>query len=252
MSGYSDRVRIWTERLVTHLLATSDKRIRTFVLAEKLCQLSSRNIVMVMDDICRNAEHKIPGYQEALAALIDIPAITGIMGYPRMSEIYLLSKEMGYSRVTTLLSNPSPMKKRYSEYDFVEGQVLDHLTLGEKRSLAKGISKDTLDRLIYDSDPHVIRNLLDNPKMTERDVLKVASKRPASSEVLKEVFNHKKWSARYSIKKALVKNPYTPTWIALGLVNFLLVQDLKEISKDRTLHQDVKNAAEELLKKGNN
>lgn len=249
MPDKNDRVRIWTEKLVAEILATTEKKMRTTVLAEKLNRLSPQTVVLVIDEICRNAENKQPRYQEALFSLIDIPAITSILGYPRMSDIYILSKEMGYTRVSTLLSNPPPKKKRYSEFDFVEGQVLDHITLGEKRSLAKGLSKDTLDRLVYDQDPHVIRNLLNNPRITERDVLKIASKRPTSSEILKEVFYNKKWAERYSVKKALARNPFTPTGLALGLVNFLLSQDLREISKDRTLHPDIQNAAKELLDK---
>jgi hypothetical protein len=249
MPDKSERISAWTKRLVSDLIVTERKRIRTVILAEKFSRLEPRIIVQVIDEICRKAEERAPGYQEALFALIDIHAITGLLGYPKMSEIYLSSKEMGCERVTRLLSNPPSKKKRYSEYDFVEGQDLNQITLGEKRSLSKGFKKDTLDRLVYDPDPHVMRNLLNNPRITEIDVLKAASKRPVSEEILIEIFNNKKWSERYSIKRALVKNPYTPTRLALGLVNFMLVQDLKEISRDRTLHQVVKGAAEELLKK---
>lgn len=250
MPDKKDSVRIWTKRLVSDLVTAKEKKIRTTILAERLSSLNAETIVMVIDEICRKAEERAPGYQEALFSLIDIPAITRILGYPKMSEVYLSSKKMGYGRATRLLVNPPPKKMRYSEYDFVEGQVIDHVTLGMKRSLAKGISKDTLDWLVYDPDPHVIKNLLNNPRITERDVLKIASKRPTTGEVLTEVFNNKKWSERYSIKKALVKNPYTPTGLSLGLVHFMLVQDLKEISRDGTIHPEIRKAAEEILKKG--
>lgn len=249
MSDQKERVRAWTERLVHDLAHSKEKKIRTTLFAERLGRLKAETIVLVIDEICRKAEERAPGYQEVLFSLIDIPAITSVLGYPKMSEVYLSSKRMGYERVTRLLSNPPPKKKRYSEYDFVEGQVLEHLTVGEKRSLAKGIKKDTLDRLLYDPDPHVIRNLLNNPRITEMDVIKIASKRPNSGEVLTEVFNNKKWAERYSIKRALVKNPYTPTGLSLGLLHFMLIQDLKEISRDGTIHQVVRNAAEEILKK---
>lgn len=249
MPDKNENVIAWTQRLVSDLLVTERKKIRTISLAERLTRLQPQTIVQVIDEICRKAEERAPGYQEALFALLDIPVITGLLGYPKMSDVYLSSKEMGCERVTRLLSNPPPQKKRYSEYDFVEGQELDHITLGEKRSLAKGSQKNTLDRLIYDPDPHVIRNLLNNPRITERDVLKIASKRPVSEEILTEIFNNKKWSERYSIKRALVKNPYTATRLALGLVNFMFVQDLKEISRDGTLHQIIRRAAEDILKK---
>lgn len=249
MPDKKETVSALTRRLVSDLISTESKKIRTVILAERLNRLEVPLIVQVIEEICRKAEKRTPGYQEVLFALIDIHTVTGVLGYPKMSEIYLSSKEMGCDRVTRLLSNPPPKKKRYSEYDFVEGQEQDKITLGEKRSLAKSFKKDTLDRLLYDPDPHVIRNLLNNPRVTERDVLKVASKRPVSEEILSEIFNNKKWSERYSIKRALVKNPFTPTRLALGLVNFMLVQDLKEISRDGTLHKVIKGAAEGLLKK---
>lgn len=249
MPDQKERVRAWTERLVHDLAHSREKKIRTTLFAERLGRLKAETIVLVIDEICRKAEERAPGYQEVLFSLIDIPAITSVLGYSKMSEVYLSSKRMGYERVTRLLSNPPPKKKRYSEYDFVEGQVLEHLTVGEKRSLAKGIKKDTLDRLLYDPDPHVIRNLLNNPRITEMDVIKIASRRPNSDEVLTEVFNNKKWAERYSIKRALVKNPYTPTGLSLGLLHFMLIQDLKEISRDGTIHQVVRDAAEEILRK---
>ena len=250
MPDKKDMVRIWTEKLVSNLVTTKEKKIRSTILAERLSRLNAQAIVMVIDEICRKAEEKAPRYQEALFSLIDIPAITRIFGYPKMSEVYLSSEEMGYERVTRLLVNHPPKKMRYGKYEFVEGQVLDHITLGMKRSLAKGISKDTLDRLVYDPDPHVIKNLLNNQRITERDVLKITSKRPTTGEVLTEVFNNKKWSERYSIKRSLVKNPYTPTGLSLGLVHFMLTQDLKEISRDGTIHPVIRKAAEEILKKG--
>lgn len=249
MPDKNEKVSALTRRLVSDLIVTESKKIRTVILAERLNRLETPLIVQVIEEICRKAEERAPGYQEVLFALIDIQTITDVLGYPKMSEIYLSSKEMECERVTRILSNPPPKKKRYSEYDFVEGQEQDKITLGEKRGLAKGFKKDTLDRLLYDSDPHVIRNLLNNSRLTERDVLKVASKRPVSEEILTEIFNCKKWSERYNIKRALVKNPFTPTRLALGLVHFMFGQDLKEISRDGSLHQIIRGAAEEILKK---
>lgn len=251
MSEKNKKVSAWTKKLVSDLIVIEKQKTRSVVLAEKIGIFSTQTTVLVINEICRKAEERAPGYQEALFALIDIPAITSVLGYTKMSDIYLTSKAMGMDRVTRLLINPPPKKKRYSEYDFVEGQEVDQITLGMKRSLAKGLSKDTLDRLVYDPDPHVIRNLLNNPRLTERDALKVASRRPTTGMVLMEVFNSRKWIERYSIKRALVKNPFTPTGVALGLVNFMLVQDLKEISRDGTLHAEIRKAAQEILTKGN-
>jgi len=73
--------------------------------------------------------------------------------------------------------------------------------------------------------------------------------RPISQEVLKTIFNNKKWISRYSVKRALIKNPYTPPDISLVLLNFMLIQDLKDISEDKSLHSEVQDTAKELLRK---
>lgn len=145
--------------------------------------------------------------------------------------------------------NPSPKGKKFSKFDFVEGRDVFDVTLGEKRSLAKGRLKDTLDRLLYDEDPTVIRSILSNPRITEMEVLKIASKRPIKPEILKVIFESKKWSSRYVVKRALVLNPCTPTGIALGLVNFMQYADLKRIATNKTLHEEICTSAAELLKR---
>ena len=156
---------------------------------------------------------------------------------------------MGYDSVVRLLMNPPPKGKKFSEYDFVEGQAVHDITLGEKRSLAKGLDKDLLDRIIYDEDPIVIRNILSNPRIIERDVLKIASKRPIKSGILKVISESPKWAARYVVKRALVLNPFTPTGIALGLVNVMQYKDLKLIASSGSLHDEIRNSARDLLKR---
>lgn len=110
MPDQKERVEAWTERLVHDLAHSKEKKIRTTLFAERLGRLKARTIVLVIDEICRKAEERAPGYQEVLFSLIDIPTITSVLGYPKMSEVYLSSKRMGYERVTRLLSNPPPKK----------------------------------------------------------------------------------------------------------------------------------------------
>ena len=62
------------------------------------------------------------------------------------------------------------------------------LTLGERRTLARSADRNVLTRLLTDPDPGVISILLGNPKVLERDVLRIASGQPNLAEVLSEVF----------------------------------------------------------------
>jgi hypothetical protein len=239
-----------TEKLVSDIYGLKEKASRTVVLSERLRELSTEITVEVLNQLCLKANANQPRYQEVLLSLIDIFTITQILGYGRMSRIYILSKEKGYDSVTRLLTRPPP-KKELKDYeaDLMKDPDMEFVTLGVKKSLARGSKKNVLDRLIHDQDPQVIGNLLNNPKITEKEVIKIAAQRPVSGEVLRIIFKNSKWISRYSVKKALVLNPFTPTDISLGLINFMLVQDLRQISTEDSIHSDIIKAAIDLLKR---
>ena len=132
-------------------------------------------------------------------------------------------------------------------YSEEEEAKMEFVTLGERRAMAKTNVKDKLDRLLSDPDVMVINNLLNNPRLTEIEVLKIASKRPNSPKTLKTLATHRKWSKRYSVMKSLVMNPYTPPRISTGFLSFLLLQDLVEVVDNTTLHPQVRAGAEELI-----
>jgi ubiquinone/menaquinone biosynthesis C-methylase UbiE len=238
-----------SEKLVQELLCIKEKTMRSAILAERFNGSKEEVVVEILNELCKRASEKKKHYVEIMASCIDIERFKKVLGLEKMSRIYNIAREKEYTDVVRLLMNPPPKGLSANEYDFVEGRDIFDITLGEKRSLSKTQLKDTLDRLLYDEDPTVIRNLLTNPRVTERDVLKVVSKRPNTPEVMKVIFESAKWSSRYIIKRALVLNPYTPTGMALGLVTFMQYKDLKMIAGDNSLHKEVCEAAGELLKK---
>jgi len=150
-------------------------------------------------------------------------------------------------RVSRFFTDLPPQKKGFSGYDTEEEAKMEMITLGERRAMAKGWVKEKLDRLLSDPDPVVIAHILNNPRITEKEILKIASKRPNSPNIMKLISIHKRWGARYLVRKALVQNPYTPPRISLGLLEFLLFQDLKEVAQNDTLHPQVRLAAKERL-----
>ena len=237
------------EKLVEELLCLSERAMRGAVLAERFSAVKAETVVEILHEFCVRAAEKRPQYVDVLENCLDMDRLKAVVGLEKMSSIYLLAKARGYNDVVRLLMNPPPKGKAYSEYDFVEGQDQGDITLGEKRSLAKGFDKDRLDKIIYDEDPLVVRHLPNNPRLTERDVLKIVSKRPTRPEVLKVIFESEKWVSRYVIKRALVLNPYTPTGIALGLVNLMQYKDLRLIASSGSLHDELRASARELLEK---
>jgi len=101
------------------------------------------------------------------------------------------------------------------------------LTLGERKSLARTHDRLLLGRVVRDPHPDVMRILLGNPSLTEFDVLRAASARPVSGEVLREIFASARWVKRPAVQSALVLNPHCPRDVALFLVPQLSRSDAR-------------------------
>ena len=106
---------------------------------------------------------------------------------------------------------------------------VDKLTLGEKISSAKRCSSALIKAFLFDPDPKVFGALLVNQRLREDDLLLLASSPEATDHQLTMLANHRKWSTRYAIRKALVLNGRTPRAIAASQLRFLSRRDLRQI-----------------------
>ncbi|MSP61211.1 MAG: hypothetical protein EXR72_12870 [Myxococcales bacterium] len=122
------------------------------------------------------------------------------------------------------------------------------LTLGHRKQMARTESdRDRITRLTVDDDRSVIQNLLQNPRMTEDLVVRIAARRPAPEEVLEEVARSQRWSLRRGVRRALALNPYAPPTLVNPLLPHLIAGDLAEVAASMALHPAVRSAARALL-----
>lgn len=109
------------------------------------------------------------------------------------------------------------------------------LTLGERKALARTHRRDELLLLLRDPHPAVVAVLLDNPHVTETDIVRIAAARPAVPESLARVAAHPRWSVRHAVKRALVLNPATPLADAIRIATTLRAADRAELAADPSL-----------------
>ena len=93
----------------------------------------------------------------------------------------------------------------------------------------------------------VIERLLVNPRTTERDVVQLAARRPSKAPVLMEIYKSKKWMTRYTVKRAVARNPYAPVNLAKNIIPSLQVKDLSDIEDDGSLHSELRDEARALI-----
>lgn len=177
----------------------------------------------------------------ALTALLD----AGALGYERHAALYDAARALDDPQLSRLLlSSQPPPPGAPKPAEALGGR---ELTLGERKSLARGRRREVLDRLLRDPDESVLTILLANPRITEDDVVRLAARRPTTAGAQRTILRSERFIARYGVKRALVLNPYTPTDLAARLVVLLTRPDQQAVANDPSLSDSVREAAREAL-----
>ncbi len=106
------------------------------------------------------------------------------------------------------------------------------LPSGIKISIARRASSNVLIKLLEEGLREVVGVCLDNPLLTEGDICKVIHLRKTPSHVINMIASHSKWSNRYEVQKALVRNNYSRLSLIVDFFDKMLTQDLKELYDD--------------------
>jgi hypothetical protein len=178
----------------------------------------------------------------AFNALLD----SNELGYEHHSDLYESARALGDEPLARLLLSAAPPPPgKPPPLATIPG--FPELTLGQKKSLARGRRREILERLLRDPDESVLAILLGNPRLTEEDVVRVAARRPTTPGAQRAIFASERFIERYVVKRALVLNPYTPSDLAARLVPLLTLVDLSEVANDSSLEEQVRQAARDQL-----
>jgi hypothetical protein len=122
------------------------------------------------------------------------------------------------------------------------------LSVGHRLTLAKKGNKEVRMILIKDSNEMVALEVVGSPRITDGEILAIASMRDVSDKVLRQIANNRKYRQNRQIVLALLTNPRTPVGVSLGLgVNNLTDRELVDLSKNRNVPGAVSRAAQQIL-----
>ncbi|MFQ5789603.1 MAG: hypothetical protein ACE5JI_03915 [Acidobacteriota bacterium] len=124
---------------------------------------------------------------------------------------------------------------------------LPELELGEKITLARSAPTGLVSALVREGEARIIQALVTNPRLRETEVLSLVESPKSSPEVLRAVADSERWSARYPVKVAVVKNPRTPVHAALRLLSTLPREKLARLVTGQALPKVVRVGAERIL-----
>ena len=222
-------------------------------------ELTGRPLAAVagaLDELCGRAEQADPVAREVLAAAVTVltdPGSADLVDALRQvadhAALLPLARLLRRRSRVTMEREPAQGRPVVDERTLATSSSGRVLTLGERRALARRPSRAAFDKLLRDPHPMVVQNLLQNPRMTEDDVVRMAARRPAYPEVIIEVARHPVWSQRARVRLAIVQNPGAPPEIAVPMVRLLIRPELQQLASAPDVPAVVRAAAAELLER---
>lgn len=229
-------------RIARRLASLPETTMRAAVLCDTVCELEPADAAWLLDVLATAGRSGGPPFDVSLLAAVEMIHEEKIP-YEIRRAIFEEAERGSLLACKELLLSDQDLKVSEDTRKpraLIPGQR--PLTLGERKSLARSWDRTVLERLLGDPNPDVVGLLLDNPRLTESDVLRISSARRASGAVLRQILGHKRWKVRPRIRLSLLRNPKLPEATALRLVGLVDRATLRELRNDPLLPQSVRDA----------
>lgn len=244
------------DRIVEHLKAIREPRMRVLALVDALGAGAHTDWVDAIVMLVMRAQTLADA--DALIALqaVTQAAADPTLPYAARKGLYEAAIGRNAPSIARLFLTVSPNALPSAQLDKqLEKQLAPErplrpagrpLTLGERKSLARTHDREEILLLLRDPHPDVIAILLDNPHVTESDILRLASMRPAVPAALARIGQHRRWCVRHAVKRALVQNPAMPLADAIRIATTLRAAELTELAADASLPVPLREHAAQL------
>lgn len=222
-------------KLLRAMRSLADPALRVAWLLDWFANENETTIALGVDAVAEAAERADAEARLALVAIVDA------LNAPSSREIAQRLREEAAGRslvaLDRLLRMPSAQRASLPPPERIaQGKDGRPLTLGERKSLARKPDPALLAKLLADPNPEVVRRLLENPRLTENDVVRMVARRPALPEILAEVVRSARWIHRSRVRLALLLNPDAPPDLLAPITSLLARQELEEVVAAPPVH----------------
>lgn len=233
------------EQLAKRIVAVHTRQLRRTLAVEFVSMLSVEELVVALYVLHSNAQQGDNKAKEVLQEVALEPSAVSQLPLSILEQAYDFAERYNLVEIQGFFwKAPSTQ----SDVDVVgRGNQYFDIPLGVRTQAARTNDRFVLDRLCHDKNWRVIANLLDNPRITERDVIGIAARRPTRPEILELVAKHNKWASRYHVRKAIACNPDAPYALARPLLETLMKQDIMQILSMGVLADELHKEALVLL-----
>ena len=181
-----------------------------------------------------------------IASMIEVPdseTDDSWMGLEFLEELYEETEEQRQRIVDKIIGE---MKIDDADMPNERISVINRIMkMGMKDRVKLAMKGDREARNILIRDPNriVCQAVVNNPRITEQEVEKIAAMRSVTEDVLRQLATNRQWSRSYSIVHNLARNPRTPIANVLSILTRLQGRDLDALSKNKNVSDAVRRQA---------
>jgi len=168
------------------------------------------------------------------------------LGLEFIEEIYEETPEQRQAIVNKILG-----EFRSEEMDLPSERIsiinsIMNMGMRDRTRLAMKGDREARNILIRDPNRIVAQAVVQNPRITEQEIEKIAGMRTVSEDILRQIASSRHWSRHYQIVHTLAKNPRTPIANCMNILSRLQLKDLIALSKSRNVSDAVRRHAQRL------
>lgn len=168
------------------------------------------------------------------------------LSFDLIEEIYEESEEQRLAIAEKIISESSLDGEMAPERLALIRRVM-LMSIKDRVKLGMKGDREARSILIRDSNKIVAMAVLQNSRITEQEVEKIASMRTVPDEVLRYVGVNRAWARNYTIIHNLARNPRTPLATSMTILPRIQTKDLKAISTNRNVPEGIRKQAARLL-----
>ena len=168
------------------------------------------------------------------------------MGLEYLEEYYEETEEQRQAIVDKILGE---MRLESNDLPSERISILNRIMkMGMKDRVKLAMKGDREARNILIRDPNriVAQAVVQNPRITEQEIEKIAAMRSVSEDILRKVANDRQWARSYTIVHNLARNPRTPVANVMNILSRLQLKDLAALSKNKNVSDTVRRQAHRL------
>jgi hypothetical protein len=214
-------------RIKRLLASLPELPLRIDWIRDSLLRWPADQAAQLLNALCEENERSDPAAREAMLPIALLFARLGDSDL--VEELRVQAAEQRLLSLDRLLRRaPEPLHAVASELPIPDYGAGRELTVGERKSLARRPNRSSFEKLLGDPHPLVIRQLLKNPRLTEDDLIRLVTRRPARLEVMAELAQTC-WLSRSRIRVAVLLNPGSPPAMTMPLLAVCTRGELRDV-----------------------